>query len=42
MDLPDGYSVLLAEAKAAIVGARQRALHAVNAAMLQLYCGSAR
>lgn len=37
LELPDGYAALLAEAKAAIVVARQRALLAVNAEMLQLY-----
>lgn len=37
LDLPDEYLALLAEAKAAIVGARQRAVLAVNAEMLQLY-----
>lgn len=34
---PEGYGELLAEAKAAIVGARQRAALAVNAEMLRLY-----
>lgn len=37
LELPEGYASLLAEAKAAIVGARQRAALAVNAEMLLLY-----
>jgi predicted nuclease of restriction endonuclease-like (RecB) superfamily len=37
VELPAAYAALLAEAKSAIVGARQRALLAVNAEMLQLY-----
>ncbi len=35
--LAEGYASLLAEAKAAIVGARQRAALAVNAELLELY-----
>lgn len=35
--MPEGYAALLADAKSAIVHARQRALLAVNAGMLQMY-----